>query len=117
MDNKALGQLGEKKACKMLIQLGHHILFRNFRFQRGEIDIISIYEGRIHFTEVKTRQTAAVGEPWQAVTRAKQRQIIKVADAYLKLHGIDLDAQFNIASIVHNQYRSDITYIPDAFLP
>jgi putative endonuclease len=65
--------------------------------------------------EVKTRQTAEIGEPWRAVTRAKQRQIIKAANYYIQLHSIDLETQFDIISIVHNSFRTDIEHIEDAF--
>jgi putative endonuclease len=65
--------------------------------------------------EVKTRQTAEIGEPWRAVTRAKQRQIIKAANYYIQLYSIDLETQFDIISIVHNSFRTDIEHIEDAF--
>jgi putative endonuclease len=82
-----------------------------------EVDIITEFEDKIHVTEVKTRQTAEIGEPWRAVTRAKQKQIVKVADFYLKENEIELETQFDIVSIVHNTYRTDLEYIPDAFTP
>lgn len=66
---------------------------------------------------MKTRQTAEIGEPWRAVTKAKQKQIIKVTDFYLKENEIELETQFDIVSIVHNTYRTDLEYIPDAFTP
>ena len=117
MHNQDLGNLGENLATNYLKKIGHEILKRNFRLQHAEIDIISLFEEKIHFTEVKTRQTALIGEPWRAVTRKKQRQIIKVADHYLKSKQIDRHAQFNVVSIVHNSFRSDLEYIPGAFLP
>ena len=116
MTNQELGLLGENKATKYLKSIGHQIIKRNHRLKHEEVDIISEFEEMIHFTEVKTRQTAAIGEPWRAVTRSKQLSIIRVADHYLKAREIDKHAQFNIVSIVHNQYGTDLEYIPGAFV-
>ncbi len=117
MTNQELGILGENLAYDFLLKNEHKILQRNFRMNHLEVDIISEYHGKIHVTEVKTRQTAEIGEPWRAVTRGKQRQIIKVADHYLKENEIEIETQFNVISIVHNSYRTDLEYIPDAFTP
>jgi putative endonuclease len=115
MTNQELGILGEKLAQKYLSNKGFHHVEYNYRFGKLEVDIISIENNQLVVTEVKTRQTAEIGEPWRAVTRAKQRQIIKVADAYLKWKKINLDTRFDIISIVHNQYRTEIEHIIDAF--
>ena len=115
MTQQELGLLGENMATRYLKELGHQILARNFHFGKLEVDIVSSFEDKIHFTEVKARQTAEIGEPWQAVTRGKQRQIIRVADHYLKEKELDSEAQFNIASIVYNSFRKELMFIPDAF--
>ena len=115
MTNQELGILGEKLAQDFLKNKGFHHLNFNYRFGKLEVDIISIENNQLVVTEVKTRQTAEIGEPWRAVTRAKQRQIIKVADAYVKWKDLNIDTRFDIVSIVHNQYRTDIEHIVDAF--
>ncbi len=117
MTNQELGILGENLATQFLQKTGHKIVLRNFRMNHLEVDIISEFDDKIHVTEVKTRQTAEIGEPWRAVTRNKQRQIIKVADFYLKENDIEKEMQFNVVSIVHNSFRTDLQYIPDAFTP
>jgi putative endonuclease len=115
MTNQEMGLLGENLGTQYLKKLGHNILCRNFRMQHLEVDIISKFGDKIHITEVKARQTAEIGEPWRAVNRSKQRQIIKVADHFLKTKNLDIDAQFDIISIVHNNFRTELEYIPDAF--
>lgn len=115
MTNQELGILGEKLAQEYLTKNGYTHLDFNYRFGKLEVDIISIENNQLVVTEVKTRQTAEIGEPWRAVTRAKQRQIIKVADAYVKWKKLDIDTRFDIVSIVHNQYRTEIEHIIDAF--
>lgn len=115
MTNQELGIFGEKLAQEYLSKKGYHHLDFNYRFGKLEVDIISIENNQLVVTEVKTRQTAEIGEPWRAVTRPKQRQIIKVADAYVKWKQLTIDTRFDIVSIVHNQYRTEIEHIIDAF--
>ena len=117
MTNQELGQFGEDYATAYLKKNGHEILVRNFRLQHLEIDIVTKFQDKIHVVEVKTRQTAEIGEPWRAVTRSKQRQIIKVADHYIQSKDIELETIFDIISIVHNGFRTDLEYIEDAFTP
>lgn len=117
MTNQELGVFGENLATTYLKKQGHEILARNFRLQHLEIDIVTKYDNKIHVVEVKTRQTAEIGEPWRAVTRSKQRQIIKVANHYIQSKDIDLETQFDIISIVHNGFRTDLEFIDDAFTP
>ena len=115
MTNQELGILGEKLAQDFLKKKGFQHLDFNYRFGKLEVDIISVENNQLVVTEVKTRQTAEIGEPWRAVTRAKQRQIIKVADAYVKWKKLNVDTRFDIVSIVHNHYRTEIEHIIDAF--
>jgi putative endonuclease len=115
MTQHELGVFGELLARDFLQKIGYsHIAF-NYHYGREEVDIISKTETKIIITEVKTRQTAEIGEPWRAVTKTKQRQIIRVADAYIKEHEIDLNVRFDIISIVHNSYSTQIEHIEDAF--
>lgn len=78
-----VGETGEGIAAKFLEKHGHEILERNFRFQRGEIDIISFTKGIVVFTEVKTRTNVSYGDPKDAVDIFKRRQIYMTAEHYL----------------------------------
>lgn len=115
MTSKELGVFGEKLANKFLEEKGFKHLEINYRYGHLEVDIISKVNDILVVTEVKTRQTSEIGEPWRAVTKAKQRQIIKVADKYIQEKDICLHTRFDIVSIVHNSFRTDIHHIEDAF--
>lgn len=117
MTNQELGIFGERYAQNYLKSKGYEILTCNFRFGKLEVDIICLHENKLKIVEVKTRQTAEIGEPWRAVTRAKQKQIIKVSNQYISKENIDLETQFDVISIVHNSYRTDLEHIEDAFYP
>lgn len=117
MNNTELGAFGESMAERYLINKGLRIIDKNVRFKKWEADIIAEDGDKLVVIEVKTRQTAEIGEPWRAVTKAKQRQIIQVANFYVSQHQIDKDTRFDIVSIVHNSYRTNIEHIEDAFYP
>lgn len=115
MTDQELGQLGENIAEKHLIQKGYRIQARNVRYGKEEIDIVAQKDDRLVVVEVKTRQTAEIGEPWRAVTRKKQRHIIRCAHEYVISNNLDIDVRFDIISIVHNSFRTDLEHIEDAF--
>lgn len=115
MMQQELGIFGENLAVYHLLSKGYTILDRNYKFNKKEIDIVAKQGNQLVVIEVKARQTAEIGEPWQAVTRAKQKIIIQVADHYLKIKNLDVDTRFDVISIVHNSFRTKIEHIEDAF--
>jgi putative endonuclease len=115
MTKDELGNWGEEYSVVYLQKKGYEVVERNYRFKKNEIDIIAKFGNNLIIVEVKTRQTAEIGEPWRAVTKSKQKQIIKVANQYVQANQIDLDVRFDIVSIVHNSYRTEIEHIEGAF--
>ena len=81
---KNIGDTGEDLAVMVLENNGYRILERNFGTKVGELDIIAMKGGVIHFVEVKTRNGSTCGYPSEAVTPAKQRHIRKAAEYYLQ---------------------------------
>jgi putative endonuclease len=117
MNNIEIGLLGEQLACDYLRKKDFQIIDRNYRFKKNEVDIIAKKDNQLIIIEVKTRQTAEIGEPWQAVTRNKQKQIIQVANQYVQSKNIELNTRFDIISIVHNSYRTELKHLEGAFYP
>lgn len=116
-DHNETGDKGEELAEKYLISQGYEILERNWHFGKNEIDIIAIDGKFIVFVEVKTRRSADFGEPEEFVTRAKQRAIIKAANGYIMKKDIDLEARFDIASVLYHGSSYTVKQIKDAFYP
>lgn len=112
-----MGTLGEALAEKFLVEKGFHIVEKNVRFKKLEADILALEGETLVVVEVKTRQTAEIGEPWRAVTRSKQKQLVQVANYYVQKNNIDREVRFDIVSIVHNSYRTVIEHIEEAFYP
>jgi putative endonuclease len=116
-EHNELGKVGEDLALSALLKKGFTLKERNYRFLKAEIDLVMHHGNDLVFVEVKTRQTAEIGEPYMAVTRSKQRQLIKAAHHYIVSKDLDVNARFDIVSIVHNSYRTVIEHIEDAFYP
>jgi putative endonuclease len=116
-DNRALGRSGEEAAVIYLQKKKFRVVSRGFRFQRGEIDIIAYDKDVLVFVEVKTRRSPDFGPPEASVTPLKQRQIRRLAEAYLMLNGLgEVPCRFDILSLVSERpkgYR--IEHITDAF--
>ena len=81
---KNVGDIGENFAAGLLENSGYQIIERNYITRAGEIDIIALKDGVIHFVEVKTRNGNQYGYPSESVTTAKQRKIRKSAEIYLQ---------------------------------
>lgn len=95
-----IAKIGESAAAEYLKAHGYQILAQNYRFQRGEIDLIVQQDNRIVFVEVKTRRSLKFGLPQYAVTQKKQRQISKIALAYLQKQNLmDVPCRFDVIAI------------------
>jgi putative endonuclease len=79
-----LGDIGEQLALEHLERLGYELVSRNHRTRWGEIDLV-VHDGRsLVFVEVKTRRTSSAGRgPWEALHGPKQRQVRRMAAAFL----------------------------------
>lgn len=84
-----IGRLGEDLAATWLQRHGYTILERNWRRPCGELDLIVERDGEIIGVEVKTRSSARMGEPEEAVTRAKQRKLLLTMQTYLMETGAE----------------------------
>ncbi len=117
-DKRTIGFEGEQLAVKFLKKNGYKILQRNYRCKSGEIDIICYDHGIIVFVEVKTRHSDKYGPPELSVTKAKKRQIIRVALHYLAKKKIkDIGLRFDVVSIFYSPAKEHptITLFKNAF--
>ena len=98
--NRIVGEAGEKAAVKFLKTKGYRIINTNFRTIFGELDVIARHGRTIVFAEVKARTTDSLGPPYLAVTRLKQRHIIKNAIFYLKTRRmLDSNWRLDVVSV------------------
>lgn len=112
-----IGKKGEAIAKTFLIQKKHSILATNFRANGAEIDIISKLEnGIIVFTEVKTLANEKSGNPEDAVSISKQRQIAKAALVYIEQVNHQGEIRYDILAVTLFG-KKEIFHIEDAFFP
>lgn len=117
-ENIDIGRKGEKIAKEYLIHLGYEFKSANYRFQHLEIDLIFFDKDTLVFVEVKTRNTTIYGEPYEAVTLTKQKQIIRAANQYILQENLDMEVRFDIVSIIlleNNKYS--LKHMIDSFTP
>lgn len=86
MNTRSLGNEGENRACLYLEEKGYKIIDRNWRTQRGEIDIIAYKDYTIVFVEVKTLPNGTLDMIQKELNHQKQQRILKTSKCYLLNH-------------------------------
>lgn len=115
-EHNALGKRGELEALQYLKEKGFLLRHKNWRFAKAEIDLIVENEDYVVLVEVKTRSSDSHGRPESFISKAKQRHLIKAANAYAEKEGVQKDMRFDIIAItLHPQYN--LVHIPEAFYP
>jgi putative endonuclease len=110
------GAEGEKLAAEFLEHCGMQIVERNYRFERGEIDLIASDGDDLVFVEVKARRSSAFGPPEDAVDERKQEQIRTVAEGYLFERRIEnRPCRFDVVAIEISRAGATVRHIPNAF--
>ena len=80
---RAIGDAGEQTAADWLAADSHEIIARNWRTRYCEIDIVSMKEDVLYFTEVKYRKNDDFGDGLAAITAKKQRQMRFAAELFI----------------------------------
>lgn len=112
----SVGVEGEVLARSHLVEKGMKIVATNYRFMKGEIDIVAREGDVLVFCEVKARDNEAFGPPECAVTRRKQRQIRKVAEGFLYEQSIaDQICRFDVVTVRFGGAMPVVHHIKNAF--
>ena len=114
--NLDFGKAAEIAAVKFLEAQGYKILRRNYKTKFSEIDIIAKDKDVFCFVEVKARHSDRFGQPSEALSRNKQRQISKSAICYLKeTNALGLPARFDVVTLLYARDLPAIDLIKNAF--
>ncbi len=117
MTRQKTGREGEDLASLYLERCGYQILERNYRFERGEIDLVAREGRELVFVEVKTRRAPGYGTPEEAVTSAKEEHMKKVAEGYLIEHHLEhQDCRFDVVAVIFEGASHEIRLIRNAFV-
>ncbi|MEQ6121400.1 YraN family protein [Reichenbachiella sp. MALMAid0571] len=110
-DKHSLGLRAEDRACVFLNAQGFEIVERNYRYKRGEIDIIASNQEMMIFVEVKYRSNLSYGNPEDFVSENQKRLVIESADNFLHNINWKKNIRFDIIAI-----NSDsLEHFTDAF--
>ena len=108
------GLAGEEQAIRYLLSRGWSLVAHRFRMGHTEIDLIVRRGQLVAFVEVKTRRGGAFGTPFEAVTGAKRREIVKAARAWVDRHGRPSDIyRFDCIGVADGK----LDHLEDAFRP
>ncbi|WP_103069690.1 YraN family protein [Aquimarina sediminis] len=114
-EHNTLGKKGEKLAVDFLVEKGYHILERNYRYLKSEVDIIAQKENTIVAVEVKTRSTPEFGNPQDFVKPKQIQSLVKAVHHYVTEHDLDAEVRFDIIAIVKNKIGTKIEHLENAF--
>lgn len=109
MTNYATGHGAEKTAASYLQSLGYEIIELNWRTKYCEIDIVVQKQQIVYFVEVKYRQSANYGSPFEYITPKKLNQMKFAAEMWVANHDWPGDYQLSALSITGD----DIDFLPD----
>ena len=86
MNTKITGNEGEKRASAYLESKGFEIIERNWRTNRGELDIIAVKNDILVFVEVKTLPNGTLDMIQRELNNQKRQRIIKTSKRFLLKH-------------------------------
>ncbi len=111
---RTLGNAGEDAALSYLKKQGYTLLKRNYRAGRCEIDLIMRDGQAVVFVEVKARTGGRYGLGREAVTAAKQGNILRAAKHYLMENRLfQSPVRFDVAEF--DPATGTVSHIPNAF--
>jgi putative endonuclease len=114
---QTLGRLGEQVAARWLRRRGWRVLAERFRNGRRDVDLIVEREGTVAFVEVKTRRDSVFGDPIEAVSWRKRRELIRSAKVWSDRFGPPGAAyRFDVVGVILVGRDARIRHIENAFL-
>jgi putative endonuclease len=115
-----LGRVGERLALEHLERLGYRLVTRNHRTRFGELDLVVCDDRAIVFVEVKARRVGAVAAAVESVPPRKQRQVRRMAAAWL-VDATDRprarDLRFDVVAVTVDRHGAlaRLDHLEDAF--
>jgi putative endonuclease len=100
MDRDGVWRDGERAAWEVYRSRGYRLVARNWRCPLGELDLVVMRGDLLVFCEVKTRASARLGGPHEAVTASKRRKLRQLAEAFVSTRRpTGSSVRFDVASV------------------
>ncbi len=109
------GKEGEQLAVDFLLQKGYTLRHRNYRYLKGEIDIIAQKGDVLAVVEVRSRSSDFLLPIAETITKKKMGLLLQTADHYVVSHDLEVDVRFDVITILKNKSQFEIEHLEDAF--
>ncbi|KAB5490880.1 MULTISPECIES: YraN family protein [Flagellimonas] len=109
------GNLGEQKAEEFLHGKGYTILERNYRYLKGEIDIIARAGDTLAIVEVKSRNKGFLEDIADTVNAKKVKLLIMAADHYVQENDLDVEVRFDVITVIKAGNEFHLEHLENAF--
>ena len=99
------GSEAESATCRWLESSGFRIVDRNWMRPWGELDIVAVKAGVVHFVEVKASKVRREGfEPFVRANRSKMVKVARTARSWLiaNNYGPETEWQLDLVSVIMN---------------
>jgi putative endonuclease len=110
------GKQGEDIACNYLLKEGYQILFRNWKLEKAEIDIIALEGQELVFVEVRLR-THAEDIPELSISARKTELLCEAAsyfaDTHTKINYVT--TRFDVIGIQLRGNKPQLNHYKDVF--
>lgn len=101
-ESARVGRRGERAAERLLKRKGYHVLARNWRSGRDEIDLVCLSEGVVVFVETRTRRKNALVGGYDSITGRKRKALKRVCRSYFaKMRPKPLTLRFDVVEVEH----------------
>jgi putative endonuclease len=113
---QTLGRIGERVAARWLRRRGWRVLAHRFRNGHRDLDLVVERDGTVAFVEVKTRRRTAFGDPIEAVSWRKQRELIRSAKVWSDRFGPPGAAyRFDVVGVIVVGVDARVRHVENAF--
>jgi putative endonuclease len=118
-DPADMGLWGENQACRFLQSKGFTTIARNWRFGKGELDLVMADGRAIVFVEVKSRADEDFAPATTSITAKKKRILLRTAKCFLRKYNIsDRPLRFDVVTVVLGDAdKPQIRHYRNAFVP
>ncbi|MCL4114446.1 UNVERIFIED_CONTAM: hypothetical protein GTU68_059162, partial [Idotea baltica] len=109
------GKKGEQIAVDFLVKKGYRIHCKNYRYLKSEIDIIAQKDNVLAIVEVRARSNDQIISIAETITPKKIKLLVAGANQYIIDNDLDLDARFDVVTILKNKKIFKIEHLESAF--
>lgn len=116
-DKQKLGKNGENLALRYLEKKGYKRVNQNYRFGKGEIDIICENGNDLIIVEVKSVKVDGFGSGEERITPKKQKMIIETTYGFLSENEKyeDYGVRFDVVVVNFKKFPAEIVHYESAF--